>query len=222
MNTNQTTDAGVLDDFDQCCESGYYRRHLATTAARGSGTGSAIPPTTSYETVRPAYAYGHRAATNPTYAGRTFEEVETELRRDYPEQSDFDSARDYVRQGFEWKQVLGALAVAAGGWWAGRKIYDAVSEMNEEDETDVRTYYASHPARSTGLPYERARTGYTLGYAASANPDYAGRRYDEVETNLQSGFAGAGGYDSVRDFARRGYERGTARRGGAPGLGTVS
>jgi hypothetical protein len=217
MSTQENLDTSQTDDFDRCCDTGHYRRHYQVFTTRPAGS--------AYETVRPAYELGHRAATNPTYAGRTFEEVEPELRREYRGEQDYESVREHARHGFEWKTVLSGLALAAGGWWAGRKLYDAISEMNEEDEKDSYTFYESHPARSTGLPYERARTGYTLGYAAARNPDYSGRSFEDVETHLRSGFTGphASSYDSLRDFTRRGYERGRTRQGttgsGASGSG---
>lgn len=207
MSTNTTTGPAAMDDFDACCDSGYYRRHLAVYTPESTGA-------TAYDAVRPAYAYGHRAATVPAYTGRTFEEVEPELRREYgEEESKFDQVRDYVRQGFEWKTVLGGLALAAGGWWAGKKVYEAVAEMTEEDEQDCRVYYEAHPARSAGLSYERARAGYTLGYTAGRNPDYQGRLFDDVEPQLRGAYVGsyAGQYGTVSDFARRGYERGSTR-----------
>lgn len=210
MDTNPMTGSAHADDFDVCCGTGFYRRHVEAPTPTHAKSGS----TTTYDAVRPAYAFGHRAASNPSYVGRSFEEVEADLRQEYEkEESTFEPVRDHVRQGFEWKTILGSLALAAGGWWAGKKVYEAISEMKEEDEQDSRTYYEAHPARSSGLTYERARTGYALGYAASRNPDYKGRSFDDVEPHLRTGFQGpaAAHGDALRDFARRGYERGSTR-----------
>ncbi|HEX2205256.1 MAG TPA: hypothetical protein VHG91_18245 [Longimicrobium sp.] len=204
---------GGADDFDRY-DAAYYRRHYTARPGLSASAGTATPGT--YDEARTGYAFGHRAATTPTYTGRRFEEVEVDLRRDYGEDTPtkFEQVRDYARHAFEWKTVLGALAVAVGGWWAGSKLFEAVSEMNEEDEQDCVVYFESHPARSRGLTYEEARTGYTLGYVASRNPDYAGRAYDDVETDLRGAYTGsrAGSYDDLRDFTRRGYERGATRR----------
>lgn len=224
------------DDFDACCESGFYRRHHATVASGATnagaiGTSTPANATTRsssasaggsdstaragiYDEVRPAYQFGHLAAVNPSYRGRAFGEVEVELRREYGDESKFEKARDYVRESFEWKTMLAGVAGVAGAWWAGRKVYDAIKDMNEEDERDVRTYYDTHSARSTGLPYSQARSGYALGYAAARNPDYTGRGFDQVEPQLRPGYAGSAGQhsDAVTDFARRGYERGATRR----------
>jgi hypothetical protein len=48
----------------------------------------------SYEAVRPAYVAGHLAGRNPDYAGRSFENVEPDLRRGWTD--------DVVRQSGEW------------------------------------------------------------------------------------------------------------------------
>ena len=123
--------------------------------------------------------------------------------------------------------VVGALAATVGGWWAMHAGSDTRAvEVGEEDERHFRSHFDTHPPRDTGrLTYEDARTGYTLGHAASRNPSYAGRGFDEVEPELRSGFSGehSGTYDSLRDYTRYGYERGTGRSGqGGTGTGTGS
>jgi hypothetical protein len=200
------------DDFDLYDTSYYSRHHTAYFPERASTGGG-------YDQARSGYALGHRAASNPSYAGRTYEEVEVDLRREYggeEKASTFENVRDYVRHGFEWKTVLGGIAVAAGGWWAGNKLYDVWSQMGTEEDQDCRVYYEAHPARTT-VSYDQARTGYTLGYTAARNPDYTGRTFEDVEPHLRGGYTGsrAGSYDTLRDFTRRGYERGST--GGAFG-----
>ena len=63
------------------------------------------------------------------------------------------------------------------------------------------------------MTYERALPGYTLGYVAAGNPGYRGRRFEEIEPDLRHGFTEEPGtdYDTLRDFTRYGYERGTRR-----------
>lgn len=213
---------GTADDFDRY-DTGWYRRHFTTRSSLGASPATATPGT--YEEARTGYELGHRAASTPTYSGRPFEEVVVELESDWGQDkpTKFEQVRDFARHAFEWKTVLGGLALALGGWWAGSKLWDAVGEMNEEDEQDCVVFFEAHPARSTGLTYEQARTGYALGYLASRNPDYTGRGFDDVETHLRGGFTGSYGasYDSVRDFTRRGYERGTLRGTGGSMGGTT-
>lgn len=214
------TEGGVYstgDDFD--AHDAVYQRHYTTV------TPDHTTPTVTFEEARTGYAAGHRAAANPTYANREYEEVEVALEREYPQPGRFAAVRSYARHGFEWKRVLGALALAGGAYWAGKKIFAAVQEMSTDEEQDCRTYYESHPVRAS-VPYDQARTVYVVGYVAARNPEYAGRSYDDVEPHLRSGFTGsrAGSYDALRDFSRRGYERGTSRTTtgtGTTGTGTT-
>jgi hypothetical protein len=205
-----TTHSGVTegggfttgDDFGTHEET--YRRHY--TAGVETET-----PAPTYEEARPGYEIGHQAAANPTYAGRPFEEVEVELERESPGR--LAKVRGYARHAFNWKTAVGALALAGGAYWASRKLSETVSELSEEEERECRTLYESHPARGT-VPYDHARTVYVVGYVAARSPDYSDRAYDDVEPQLRTGFTGsrAGSYDSLRDFGRRGYERGSSRR----------
>jgi hypothetical protein len=191
-----------VDDFADA--EPFYRRHYA-------GTTPPVEGSTTYEDARSGYAAGHTAAANPAYADRTFDQVEVEVQRDYGEQGRFESVRNYARSAFTWKAALGAVAVAAGGYWASKKLFQAASEIGEEEERDCRTFYDMHPSR-TFVTYDKARTGYALGYVAARNPEYAGRSYDDVDAHLSSGYGRrAGNYADVRDFARRGYERGASR-----------
>ncbi|HEY0021335.1 MAG TPA: hypothetical protein VGB24_00435 [Longimicrobium sp.] len=195
------------DDFD-AYDSHYYRRDFDARTDR--------PATHSYENARSGYQLGHTAAAKPNYQGRSFQEVEIDLEKEYKPQgnSSWVDVRDYVRGGFEWKTLLGGLAVAAGSWWAGKQVLEAFSEHSEDDETHYRAHYQSHPARTT-VTYPQARNYYTLGYAASRNPEYGGRSYTEVEPEIRRGLAGpnAASFDTMRDFCRTGYERGTTRSG---------
>lgn len=195
---------GAESDF-ATAEPVYRRDYDALTA----GTAGSV----AYEEARGGYELGHTAASNPAYAERTYEEVEPEIQRDYGDTGRFERVREYARSAFEWKRVLAGVALVAGGYWVGKKLYNAASDLNEEDEQDCRTYYETHTARSSGVPYRQARTVYVLGYVAGRNPEYSGRTYDDVEPHLRGGFTGSRGasYDSLRDFGRRGYERGSTR-----------
>lgn len=105
--------------------------------------------------------------------------------------------------------VVGAIAGTLGGWW--KKAEEEPYELPEAEEQACRTHFASVPVMPPGMTYDLARTGYGLGYIASRNPDYRDRGFDEVEPDLRRGFGGAdpADYDSLRDFTRYGYERGT-------------
>ncbi|MBB4637963.1 hypothetical protein [Longimicrobium terrae] len=202
--------AGDTDDFG-VYDVQYYRGHFDSNPAR--------PETHTYEQARTGYQAGHAAASTPAYAGRPFAEVEGYLERAYPatETTRWDQVRDYARHGFEWKTVVGGLALAAGGWWAGKQIVEALRTHNNEDEKHYRAHFESHPARQNGMTYDHARTGYVVGYTAARNPAYAGRSYTEVETDLRRGFTGANAneYEVLRDFCEAGYNRGVGASGSA-------
>jgi hypothetical protein len=60
----------------------------------------------SYERVRPAYVVGHLAGRNPQYQGRTFEDVEGDLRCGWSDEvtaqcGQWPSVRGYARSAFE-------------------------------------------------------------------------------------------------------------------------
>lgn len=209
QNDNLVGGAGVPRDDDDfgVHEVRYYRGDFEAAPERVE--------THTFEQARPAYQLGHAAAANPEYAGRPYVEVEVELERSYQPQGEtrWEHVRQYARRGFEWRSIVGGLALAAGGWWAGKQLQNALSDVGEEDENAYRTHYESFPARPDKVGYDRARTGYLLGHTAAHNPAYQGRAYDEVEPELRQGFTGdnAAQYDALRDFSRYGYERGSTR-----------
>jgi uncharacterized protein (TIGR02271 family) len=62
----------------------------------------------SYADYEPAYEYGYRNASDPTYRNRPFDEVESDLRTDYERRypnSTWDKVKDSVRYG--WDRVTG-------------------------------------------------------------------------------------------------------------------
>ncbi|CAN5644713.1 hypothetical protein BH23GEM5_BH23GEM5_30290 [soil metagenome] len=283
------------DDDDQ-----HYRSHHSSLGRTDS----------DYDRDRTGYQYGHTAGSNESYRGRGYDDVESDLRRDYSG-DDFDSHRDYIRHGYERSSqrytaggltggsagatggdlgsysgersgvggtgtggtsdttyttggassgsvrtgdqasdprlagtddpsagdlvgeaaggisgvltgaalgsmggpvgtIIGGIAGAVGGWWTGRAVSEAAAGYTEEDETYYRSHYDSN--RRDDLDYDRARTGYQLGHIAGSNPDYQGRSFDEVETDLRGGWGDKEeDYTQVRDYARHGYERSSQR-----------
>lgn len=80
--------------------------------------------------------------------------------------------------------IIGALAGALGGWWAGREVSEAGERAALRDES-FRAHYESRPDRVADRAYDHARPGYLLGDLARRNPEYAGLRYDAVEPRLR-------------------------------------
>lgn len=124
--------------------------------------------------------------------------------------------------------IVGAIVGAVGGGWAGL----AAAEMPGPDEAD-EAYYREHHAGSgahlADMSYDRVQPAYHLGHAASRNPDYRGRTFDEVEPDLRHGWhddvrARHGDWSQARAYARAAYERGTRdpRAAGAQPTATVT
>ncbi len=72
----------------------FYRQRFSSTGGR------------DYERARPAYQLGHVAGFNPEYQGRTFDEIEPDLRRGWTSDvaassDDWENVRDYARDAFE-------------------------------------------------------------------------------------------------------------------------
>lgn len=107
--------------------------------------------------------------------------------------------------------VLGVIAGTLGGWW--KHASETEYELPEAEEQACRTHFATVTVLPAGMTFDRARSGYALGFLASQHPDYRGRRFDEVEPDLRRGFGQeyAADYDALREFTRYGYDRGAGR-----------
>ena len=122
--------------------------------------------------------------------------------------------------------VIGGIAGAVGGWWSGRAISEAVERLTEDDETYYRRHHAHQhaPRQGSSTPeparsYEDARPAYHLGHIAGMNPDYQGRQFEEIETELQRGWTDDvrnryGEWDAVRGYVEAGFNRRLSRPGG--------
>lgn len=111
--------------------------------------------------------------------------------------------------------VIGGIAGAIGGWWSGRAISEAVEKLTEDDETYYRQHHQGSTDRRAGRAYDDARPAYQLGHIAGMNPDYKGRRFEEIEADLQRGWnddvrGRYGEWDAVRGYVEEGFNR---RRG---------
>jgi outer membrane lipoprotein SlyB len=108
--------------------------------------------------------------------------------------------------------VIGGIAGAIGGWWSGRAISEAVGKITEDDETHYRRHYERTATRAVERSYDEARPAYQLGHIAGMNPDYKGRRFEEIETDLQRGWSDDvrgryGEWDAVRGYVEEAYNR---------------
>lgn len=118
--------------------------------------------------------------------------------------------------------LLGGIAGAIGGWWSGRAIAEAAEDITAADEKFYREDYERVERRvdlARRASFDDARRAYLLGDLASANPDYHGRRFEDVEQELSRGWeadpARTGEWQTVRDYASVGWRHGAERRQGA-------
>jgi gas vesicle protein len=116
--------------------------------------------------------------------------------------------------------IIGGIAGAVSGWWAGRAISEAASHATDDDDSVYREHYTG--AGRADRQYDDVRPAYHLGHIAGRNPDYQGRQFDEIETDLRHGWTGDvsqrhGDWNEVRDYARHAYERGRSGTSGSTG-----
>jgi hypothetical protein len=82
-----------------------FRSHFTSHYGATGGT---------YDTYAPAYRYGYDAASDPRYRGKSFTEVESDLRSDYARRypnSTWEKIKDSVRYG--WDKVTGRSSSAS-------------------------------------------------------------------------------------------------------------
>jgi hypothetical protein len=125
--------------------------------------------------------------------------------------------------------IIGGIAGAVSGWWAGKAISEAASHVTHDDEAYYRTHYEALPDRPADRSYDDVRPAYQIGHLAGRNPEYHGRSFEEVESDLQRGWSGDvsarhGDWQQVRHYARNAYERGRSSfgTGAVPGSATSS
>ena len=110
--------------------------------------------------------------------------------------------------------IIGAVAGAAGGWWAGKEVAASSFDLSDEDDRSYRATFARMGDPSGSVrSYEHARPLYHFGSIANRNPDYRGRRFEEVEPELQRSWTPEltqqyGDWSTVRDYVSTGFGRG--------------
>ena len=104
--------------------------------------------------------------------------------------------------------VLGGIAGAVGGWWAGKGIASAITK---HDEIAFRRNFESSKNRPADRTYEDVRPAYVAGHLAGRNPDYEGRSFEEVESDLRCGWSTdivrrCGEWPGVRRYAHAAFD----------------
>ena len=107
--------------------------------------------------------------------------------------------------------VIGGIVGAMGGWWAGRAVAEAATAITPADDTYYRRHFDSKAGRFGNRTYDEVKPAYYVGHLASRNPDYRGRDFEDIETDLSRGWGSdrnRGSWDDVRGFASEGFNRG--------------
>ncbi len=106
--------------------------------------------------------------------------------------------------------IVGGIARAIGGWWAGRTVANASESYGQEEDSYYRDKYAESPHQLADRRYEVVRPAYQLGHLARLNPGYAGRDFDSIEQELRAGWSDQvssrhGDWGQAREYAREAY-----------------
>jgi hypothetical protein len=109
------------------------------------------------------------------------------------------------------ESLIRTAAGTVGGWWSDRTPDEAVSRFGEREDRSCRTHFENVARRGTN--YDAVRPLYQFGHLAGANPDYQGRSFEEVESELKTTWSDEqartfGDWESVRDYINTGYSTG--------------
>jgi hypothetical protein len=111
--------------------------------------------------------------------------------------------------------LIGGVAGALAGWWSGRAVAEAAGALTHEDESYFRAHYDAQTDRPADRAYDDVRGAYYLGHIASHNPNFTAREFDEVEPELERGWAASGeangSWQAMRRYAQEGFARGRSK-----------
>lgn len=122
----------------------------------------------SYDDVRPAYQLGHLASRNPDYANRSFDEVESDLRRGWTDDvrsrhGEWESVRGYARDAYDrgrtGSSASGAASTATGAaaYGAGR-VADSAANAGHDIERGAENAWDKTKAGAESA-WERTKHG---------------------------------------------------------------
>ena len=151
-----------------------YRHHFDTTYG---ATGA------SYDEYAPAYSYGSEAARSGRYTNGAWDDIEADLRNDW------DSRYANGGEPSTWEKMKAAVR---HGW-----------ERMTGDDDGYRSHYDSTYA-STGEKYDDLKPAYSYGTEMRRNELYRNRPWDDVETDLRSGWDNR--IDGTREFSTTGSD----------------
>ncbi len=178
----------TAESYDPTVEDDYWRDNYSSRPY--------IHNDLTYNDYQPAYRMGYEGYQRYSGKGRSYNEVESDLQRDY-ETNHHDS-----RLGWD-----NAKYAVQDAW---NRVSDQSILRHEDDYW--RQNYASQPYYEQGLTYDDYQPAYRMGYEGYAHYRNAGRRFDEVEPELRqdyersSGTSGMG-WERVKYAVRDAWNR---------------
>ena len=102
--------------------------------------------------------------------------------------------------------VVGAVAGGAAGHAAGEAVNPTEEAAFWRENYNKRPYYV------TGKPYDEYEPAYRYGWESAGRPEYRGRKFNEVEGDLEKGWDKAKGttgraWHDVKDATRDAFDR---------------
>jgi hypothetical protein len=106
--------------------------------------------------------------------------------------------------------VVGGVVGAVAGGAAGHAAGEAVNPT--EEAAFWRENYNKRPYYVTGKPYSEYEPAYRYGWESASRPEYRGRKFNEVEGELEKGWDKTKGttgraWHDVKDATRDAWDR---------------
>ena len=106
--------------------------------------------------------------------------------------------------------VIGGAVGAVAGGLAGKGLAESVNPT--EEHTYWKQNYASRPYFQSGRKYDDYSPAYQYGWESASRPEYHGRRFDDVESDLGRGWDKARGttrseWNDMKHATRDAFER---------------
>ena len=118
--------------------------------------------------------------------------------------------------------IGGIVGGAVAGGLAGKGVGELIDPTTED--TWLREYFGTRKDRREDETHEYYRDAYRYGLSSATT--HHGKRFDDVETDLRSGWDTARGtstmaWDDARDAVRHAFDRGTQARSGTAATGAT-
>jgi uncharacterized protein (TIGR02271 family) len=164
----------------------YFRNDWKTNYSSLGGT---------YDDYAPAYSYGSQMRSDTRYAGRQWDDVESDLR------SDWDTR--YGKSGAStWEKMKAAV----------RRGWDKITPDSDSDDSYYRSHWDSNYS-SLGGGYDDYKPAYSYGSQMRSDTRYAGRQWDDVESDLRSDWDtrynkdGLSTWEKMKAAVRHGWDK---------------